>query len=189
MFKEGKYQHPSRRMASLVLGGIIAISMGAETDWRLKVGLIFIPMIAYGVMLLMVGRNFPVNERVTAGVSFREMLAEAGIIGALIVVALMIRELGRVFGWSDTFQIVAIVVIIGAYGAYVRSLGRPMFIFLVLIMIPLATTELGTDTWITDLMQTQMTPPATCGAGPWFTPLHYDGTAVLRRFHRSKSLH
>ena len=33
-----------------------------------------------------------------------------------------------------------------------RTFGRPMFIFLLLIMIPLATTELGTDNWISDLM-------------------------------------
>ena len=31
-----------------------------------------------------------------------------------------------------------------------------MFIFLILIMIPLATTELGTDSWIISLMETQM---------------------------------
>jgi MFS family permease len=32
-----------------------------------------------------------------------------------------------------------------------------MFFFLLLVMIPLATTELGTDSWITDLMAPEMT--------------------------------
>jgi MFS family permease len=36
------------------------------------------------------------------------------------------------------------------------SLGQPLFIILLLIMIPLATTELGTDSWITDLMTPAM---------------------------------
>ena len=39
-----------------------------------------------------------------------------------------------------------------AYLAYTRSLGRPMYVFLLLVMILLAITELGTDTWIKELM-------------------------------------
>ena len=35
---------------------------------------------------------------------------------------------------------------------YTKSFGRPLFIILLLIMVPLATTELGTDSWITELM-------------------------------------
>jgi hypothetical protein len=37
--------------------------------------------------------------------------------------------------------------------AIYRSLGRPMFVFLLVVMIFLATTELGTDGWITDLLR------------------------------------
>ena len=44
-----------------------------------------------------------------------------------------------------------------AYGLYSRSLGRPLFILMLLVMIPLATTELGTDSWITSLMEPEMT--------------------------------
>ncbi len=43
-----------------------------------------------------------------------------------------------------------------AYGLYTRSWGRPMFLFLLLVMIPLATTELGTDSWITSLLTPEM---------------------------------
>ena len=35
---------------------------------------------------------------------------------------------------------------------YTESFGRPLFVILLLIMVPLATTELGTDSWITELM-------------------------------------
>jgi len=138
----------------LVLGGVIALLMGAGVSWKLKVGLMFIPTIIYGLMML--GRKFPVHERVAAGVSYRDMLREAGIIGWAIAVVLMVRQVGSELGWGDTFQIVLMVVIIAIYGVYVRSLGRPMFILLLLIMIPLATTELGTDSWITDLVEPVM---------------------------------
>lgn len=161
----------------LVLGGLITIGMGSsgvltqwtgmEFTWEHKVALILLPTIAYG--LLMLTCRFPVSERVAAGVSYKEMLKEFGALGALIVGGLMVWEVANVFdkmgvifqGWSDNAEFwtkagisVAISV---AFGAYVQSLGRPMFVFLLLVMIPLATTELGTDTWITDLMKPAMT--------------------------------
>ena len=43
-----------------------------------------------------------------------------------------------------------------------------MFILLMLIMIPLATTELGTDSWISPLMEPEMSksrPLGRLGAG------------------------
>jgi len=139
----------------LVLGGLLAITIGTEVDWRWKVGLILIPVAVFGV--LMIGRKWPIHERVKAGVSYKEMLQEPGILGALIVVVFMIREIGRLFQWSLTLQIIVGAVLVIVYGYYVRTVGRPMFIFLMLIMIPLATTELGTDSWITDLMTYVMT--------------------------------
>jgi MFS family permease len=69
--------------------------------------------------------------------------------------------MGLIFrDWGDNKKLVAKVVITAIFtipfGLYVRSLGRPMFIFLLLIMVPLATTELGTDSWITPLMEPEM---------------------------------
>ena len=146
----------------LVLGGLLALLMG-NADWKYKVALLFLPVIAYGV--LMIGRRFPVNERVASGGSYREMLQEVGILGAAIVVSLIVREvLGNTFAGTLTaagmnplyVQIAVGVVLVGAFGAYVRSLGNPLFIVMLLIMIPLATTELGTDSWIGDLMGPEM---------------------------------
>ena len=134
----------------MVLGGLIVLGMGPAMSWQVKVGLLFIPTIIYGLILLRC--KFPVHERVKAGVSYKVMLQEAGIIGALIVIVIMTAEIGRIFVWSLTLQIIISAVLIIAYSLYVRSLGRPLFIFLLLIMIPLATTELGTDSWITELV-------------------------------------
>lgn len=146
----------------MVLGGILALLMGPEISWKWKVALVLIPTVIYGIML--VGRHFPVHERVKAGVSFRDMLSEAGAIGFLIIFYIVFMEINRIVQltplvdaeyfdlphWSLTGLL---VILSGAYYAYTKSLGRPMFIFLLLIMFPLATTELGTDSWITDLMR------------------------------------
>src|SRR5690606_1639932 len=81
----------------LVLGGTLALLMGAETKWEYKIALILLPTVAYGIMMF--ARQFPVNERVKAGVSYKEMLQEVGAIGALIIVSLIIFQLGAVFEW------------------------------------------------------------------------------------------
>ena len=101
----------------LFLGGVLALAIGADVDWRWKIGLIMIPTILYGFMML--GRKFPIHERVKAGVSYKVMLQEAGVLGALIVVALMVSEIGRVFAWSLTLQIVVAAALIIGYGAYI----------------------------------------------------------------------
>ena len=138
----------------LVLGGILAIGLG-DVSWKIKVGLILIPTIIYIFMLI--GQKFPVHERVAAGGTYMNMLGEFGALGMLIVSWLIMAELGRVFGaWGLSMAFVMAAILAIAFGLYTRSLGRPMFIFLLLIMVPLATTELGTDSWITALMQPEM---------------------------------
>ena len=136
--------------AGIVLGGLLAIYLG-DVNWQIKVGLMIIPTIVYFVMLLKV--KFPINERVAAGVSYLDMLKEVGIIGALIIVSLISVEIARVFNLPSIVTIISIVVLVGIYGFYTRSLGNLLFVFFLIIMIPLATTELGTDSWIPSLME------------------------------------
>jgi fucose permease len=138
----------------MVISGILAMSMGPQVRWQLKIALLLIPMILYGILLF--GKKFPVHERIKAGVSFRDMLKEVGILGALIIISLMVFEVGNFFNASLLLKIIITVTLVGAFGVYIRSLGRPLFIFLLLIMFPLATTELGTDSWIVDLMSKEM---------------------------------
>ena len=161
----------------LVLGGLLALSLGetgvigaavaGPISWKWKMGILLLPVIAYGLMLLPC--KFPVNERVTAGVSYRDMLREIGVIGALIISALVVWELSRVFfgdyfaqhEWSllasNLCNATVAVVLVVPLAIYIQfDPGRWVFIFLLLIMIPLATTEVGTDGWITSLMEPEM---------------------------------
>jgi MFS family permease len=138
----------------LVLGGIIALAMG-NVHWQYKVALLFLPAVGYAALML--GRHFPVSERVTAGVSYKAMCREVGVVGAAIIVGLIVRQLGTVFAWPDMLQLAIWAVLTLTFGAYVGfAPGQPMFLFLMLVMIPLATTELGTDSWITPLMEPAM---------------------------------
>src|SRR5690606_21341286 len=138
----------------LVLGGLLALAWGEGTAWEFKIALIFIPTLLYGIM--MATRKFDANERVKAGVSYYEMLKELGGIGALLIVALIVFQLGEVFAWSVMVSTIVTLLIAISYGVFVKSLGKPLFIVLLLVMIPLAITELGTDSWISNLMAPEM---------------------------------
>jgi len=140
--------------AGMVVGGLMAIAFGESMKWQYKVGIILIPMLIYG--FLMLNKKFPVQERVAAKVPYKDMLKELGVFGALIIVSLIVFEIGNFFNFSLVTEIVLIVTITGIYGFYVRVPGHPVFIILLLIMFPLSTAELGTDSWIVDLMANEM---------------------------------
>jgi len=141
--------------AGLILGGVLALAAGSATDWRLKCSLLAIPVAIYAAMLI--GRRFPVSERVASGTSFRAMLKEAGFVSAAIILFLMMLEIGRIADFSTLTTMAIVAVLTAVYGFYARGApGRPLFVILVLIMIPLATTELSTDSWISSLMEPEM---------------------------------
>lgn len=137
----------------MVAGGLLLMMMGG-VSWQVKVGLIFIPTILYAVLLW--SKKFPVHERVAAGVSYQEMLKEVGILGAFIISLMVFKQLGVILGLGNVATWVVILLATGAFGFYTKSLGKPLFIIMLLIMIPLAITELGVDSWSADLMAGEM---------------------------------
>ncbi len=143
--------------AGLVAGGILTIALAdvVQSDWRVVLYILAIPAIVYLVILSRA--QYPVQERVASGTTYREMLAEFGVLGAALAGFLVLRQLGQVFGWSDviTYGLLAVAVI--AYGFYCRwALGHPILLILCLLMMPVGTTELGTDGAITGLMEAPM---------------------------------
>ena len=141
----------------LVIAGILFMAVGqvdpvtnGYINYQTIILLTLIPIVIYCLALL--GRKFPVQERVKAGVSFKEMLQEPGFISWAIAALLIVMEVGRVFELEMTIKAIMFAVLVIPYAGYVQSPGRPMFIFLSLVMCLLATTELGTDSWITPLM-------------------------------------
>ncbi len=182
----------------LVLGGLIALGLGdrATEDWRLLIYIIAIPALVY--LLMLIGAKFPVSERVAGGATYREMLAEFGVIGAAIAGFLVLKQLGMVlapmfenseqeafklfenaFTYTDAIVYISLGVAVLAYGIYCRSLGRPMLILLCLIMMPLATTELGTDGAITGIMEEPMTK---AGYNPLWVLIYTSAIMMVLRF-------
>jgi MFS family permease len=149
-----------------VIAGLLLIIAIPDAGWRTKILIVLIPAAIYFLMLI--GKTFPVGESAAAGVPFRETLGEVGGLGFFLITWLMAAEFLRSTGLvvaSDASPyaplqvgaIIAAMVGVGV-GYYTKSFfGRPMFLLLLLIMmLPLATTELGVDSWITDLMTPTM---------------------------------
>jgi MFS family permease len=152
----------------LVVAGIITIFMGG-VEWWIKLAILAAPAVIYFLMLIPL--RFPRQERETAGVSYRDMLAEFGVLGAAVVGFLVALQLMDFFRGVEMFSVKAADggwvlagwakglfwsiggAIVLAFGLYTRALGRGLMFFMVLIMIPLATTEIGTDGWITGIME------------------------------------
>jgi hypothetical protein len=55
-------------------------------------------------------------------------------------------------GHATTWMVVCGAAAV-ALGVYTKSLGRPLMFILILLMTPLATTEIGTDGWISKIME------------------------------------
>jgi MFS family permease len=148
----------------LALGGLLAIGVALAGDrlqlpgqiWQWKMAVLLLPILIYGGLL--VGLRFPVQERVEAGVSYRQMLSEFGWGSAYIVSFLIIMGVSQVLtilnippiAVKHALWMALIPTVI--FAVFIPSFGRPMFVFLMLVMFLLATTELGTDQWIQDIM-------------------------------------
>jgi MFS family permease len=157
----------------MVLAGLLAIAVsklggnvGAKLPghlWQWQMGILLIPIVIYGLLLL--GVRFPTQERVEAGVSYKEMLTEFGWGSAFVVSFLLIMGFSQVLSvlgipaidWR--YALAAAVVPALLFAIPIRSFGRPLFVFLLLVMILLATTELGTDGWIQDIMRAVLKDP------------------------------
>jgi MFS family permease len=149
-------------MAVLLAGNTLGPALPGRI-WQWQMAVLLIPILLYGILLF--GLRFPTQERVAAGVSYREMLSEFGWGSAYVVSFLLIMGISQVLA---VFNLP--VISVGAalawamlpaalFGFFIRSFGRPIFVFLLLVMFLLATTELGTDGWIQDIMGSVLKSP------------------------------
>lgn len=157
--------------------------------WQFRFALCFIPVILYG--LLIISRQFPVNERVAAGVSDVEMLREVGGIGFFIIGTLVYYAVVQLLGLAASLShaLIAGAIIGLAAGVATRSLGNWLFLVVLVTIGPLATTELGTDGWMPDLLQLNA-PSGMAGFATWvfvyvsviMTVLRFYAGPIVHRF-------
>jgi MFS transporter, DHA2 family, metal-tetracycline-proton antiporter len=83
------------------------------------------------------------------------MLSEVGAIGFFIIGTLayfaVMQMLGQAASLTSSLIVGALIGI--AAGLYTRSLGNWLFLLVLIVIGPLATTELGTDGWMPELLK------------------------------------
>ncbi len=145
----------------IVVGSLLAtiIMDSMNLSWHVLVGVLFIPLAIYGYLFF--GQKIPETERVTTGVSYKEMMRNVGApVTITLTVIFMILVANNVAGISDavTSNYITPIIIIGVVAAAIIIEGRLvnkitlLFPFIFGCMLLTASTELGTTTWIEELL-------------------------------------
>jgi hypothetical protein len=83
------------------------------------------------------------------------MLKEVGAVGFFMITALIVAAVyqmaGKEVNWTYDLAIAAAVAVL--IGLYTQSFGNWIFLVVLIIIGPLATTELGTDGWMPELLK------------------------------------
>lgn len=141
----------------IVIGGILAWLLidNLGLSWQLLTSLLFIPLALYGYMFF--GQNIPETERVSSGVSYKDMLKNVGApITILVVVTFMILAASvpaLAIQFNTTTYIVMAIIVLAVIGeSMLVNKASLLFPFMLFCMFLTASTELGTNQWINALL-------------------------------------
>ena len=163
--------HTSIRIACAghVLSALVTICAGHIGDpfWVLYIGT-FILALANGIVEAVI--NPAVATLYPESKTHHLNILHAGWPGGLVLGGVLLIAVGDigwrwqvafvilptlVYGWMlvrETWPVQERVAAGVGYGGMLRTMYHPLFLILLVIMVPLAITELGTDSWITALM-------------------------------------
>lgn len=172
----------------IVIGGILAWLLMDTLNiisWQGLTSLLFIPLALYGYMFF--GQTIPETERVSTGVSYKDMLKNVGApITIILVVAFMIFAaswpLAIDFNSWLTYAIFAVIVV--AVIAEAKGLNKTglLFPFILFCMFLTASTELGTNQWINALLTGN-------GVNPMIILVVVTGIMAVGRFFAGPLIH
>ena len=146
--------------AGLVLGSAAGwlLDDKLQLSWKLQLALFLLPTLAYGVMFF--GQHFPKSEASQKGLSLGEMFRDVGILGSLVVCALLALFFGGVLtplfktspdtakyvGYAIGAGLLVVVAVITRF-----SFGSLLLFALFVAHLLVGAVELGTDNWIQNI--------------------------------------
>lgn len=144
----------------IVIGSLLAALVMDQINlpWQVLVGLLFIPLALYGFMFY--GQEIPETERVTIGVTYKEMMKNVGapytITLAVIFMILVATNQNVAAMVTSSYSLPLIIVAVIAVLIVIESKGvnkmSLLFPFIFFCMLLTASTELGTTQWINALL-------------------------------------
>ena len=133
-----------------VVGGILSWILLSQLHlpWQALTAVLFVPLALYGYLFF--GETIPETERVTSGVSYKDMFRHLGAPVSLIaLVSFMILAtslpLAIDFNAMTTWIVIGLVLVAIAAEALVINKTSLLFPFMVFCMFLTASTELGTN--------------------------------------------
>lgn len=174
----------------IVIGSLLAalIMDKLNLPWQVLVSILFIPLAIYGFLFF--GQKIPETERVSTGVSYKEMMRNIGapftITLAVIFMILVatVPALSELIASNNALPFIivgAIAVCIVIEGRFVNKITL-LFPFIFFCMLLTASTELGTTQWINALL-------AKNGIGPMIILAVVTGIMAVGRFFAGGLIH
>jgi MFS family permease len=172
----------------IVIGGILAWLLvdNLHLPWQILPALLFIPLALYGFLFF--GQNIPETERVSTGVSYKDMLRNVAapitiiLLVSFMILAASVPAIKIDFTSPITYTVLAIVVIaIIVEGLVVNKISL-LFPFILFCMFLTASTELGTNQWINALLTNN-------GINPMIILVVVTGIMAVGRFFAGPLIH
>ena len=171
----------------IVLGGILAWLLidTLGMSWQLLTALLFIPLAFYGYLLF--GQTIPETERVSSGVSYKDMLKNVGapitiilLVSAMIVVATVPIIID--FSSMTSYLIGGVILVALVVESRVVNKMSLLFPLFLMSMFLTASTELGTNQWINGLLENN-------GINPMIILIVVTGIMAVGRFFAGPLIH
>lgn len=142
----------------IVIGGVLAVLFSKlGIPWEILVAMLFIPLGIYGFLFF--GQKIPETERVSSGVSYKEMLKNIGapftIVAMvfLMIVAASTPAINLDFETATPYIILGAIVLLVFVEGKVINKGSLLFPLILFCMLLSASTELGTNQWTNALLK------------------------------------
>jgi MFS family permease len=174
----------------IVIGGILAWLIMDQIDlsWQILVGVLFIPLAIYGYLFF--GQKIPETERVSSGVSYKEMMRNVGapITITLAVIFMILMATNATVADAVTASYTLPIIIVAIVTVLIIIEGRLMnkisllFPLIFGCMLLTSSTELGTTQWINALLETN-------GINPMIILVVVTGIMAVGRFFAGGLIH
>ena len=174
----------------IVIGGILAwlIMDQINLPWQVLVSVLFVPLGIYGFLFF--GQKIPETERVSTGVSYKEMMRNVGApytITAAVIFMILVATTPSVAelvtaNYSTPLIIIALITILVIVEGRLVNKITLLFPFIFGCMLLTASTELGTTQWINALLETN-------GINPMIILVVVTGIMAVGRFFAGGLIH
>ena len=172
----------------IVTGGVLVWILMTQLglSWQVLTSLLFIPLALYGFLFF--GQNIPETERVTSGVSFKDMLknvsAPITIIAlvSFMILAASVPAIKIDFNSTTTYIILALIVVAVVVEGKVINKMSLLFPVMLFAMFLTASTELGTNQWTNALL-------TNAGIDPMIILVVVTGIMAVGRFFAGPLIH